>query len=165
MKVVRSQEHRKHFPKGELFGGELVRPFECPERWDYIVMRLEETGFKDVVDPDQPDMQRVAKIHDAAYLRFLEAAWPLWEAEGFPGEALPTVVPARRMRQREPDHIDGKLGYYCMAIETAITAGTWQAAKASAAIAQTGQKFVAGGDRAVFSLCRPPGHHRAGPRP
>ena len=58
------------------------------------------------------------------------------------GEALPTVIPARRMQQqREPDHIDGKLGYYCMAIETAITSGhRGRQHKASAAIAQTGQK-------------------------
>ena len=27
MRVICSEDHRKHFPKGELYGGELVRPF------------------------------------------------------------------------------------------------------------------------------------------
>ncbi len=106
-------------------------------------------------------MQWVAQIHTPAFLTFLENAWDLWKKEGFAGEAIPTVVPARRMQQREPEHIDGKLGYFCMAIETAITAGTWQAAKSSAAIAQTAQKSITNGESNAFALCRPPGHHAA----
>ena len=161
MKIVRSEDHRQHFPTGELYGGQLVRPFECPERWEFIMGRLQDQGFTDFVDPGDLDWAPVSQLHDAGFLKFLETAWPLWQAEGFKGEALPTVIPARRMQQREPEHIDGKLGYYCMAIETAITAGTWAAATASAAIAQTGQKIVSAGERASFSLCRPPGHHAA----
>jgi len=53
------------------------------------------------------------------------------------------------------------LGYYAMAIETALTSGTWQAALASASCATTAQKLVTSGQREVFSLCRPPGHHAA----
>lgn len=161
MKIVNSEDHRFHAPVGELYGGELVVPFERPERWDIIVARLNEVGLTDFTAPDPVDMAVVGKIHDAGFLHFLETAWEQWQAEQYNGEALPTVIPARRMRQREPDHIDGKLGYYCMAIETAITAGTWQAACASAAIAQTGQGLVSAGDRTAFSLCRPPGHHAA----
>jgi acetoin utilization deacetylase AcuC-like enzyme len=65
------------------------------------------------------------------------------------------------MQQREPDHIDGKLGYYAMAIETAITAGSWQAACSSAACAQTAAGELSRGRQAAFALCRPPGHHAA----
>jgi acetoin utilization deacetylase AcuC-like enzyme len=65
------------------------------------------------------------------------------------------------MQQREPEFIDGKLGYYAMAIETAITSGTWEAAVSSAACATTAQKLVSGGERTAFALCRPPGHHAA----
>lgn len=161
MKTVLSEEHRHHFPKGELYGGELVVPFERPERWDIIVEQLKSMELDDFVDPDPLDMLSVQKIHDADFLRFLATAWDLWREEGYTGGALPTVIPARRMVQREPDHIDGKLGYFCMAIETAITDGTWLAACASAAIAQTGQRLVSTGERAVFALCRPPGHHAA----
>ena len=161
MKTVLSEDHRQHFPRGELYGGELVTPFERPDRWDIIVARLESEGVAEFLDPDPLDMAGVRKIHDGGFLHFLETAWDQWNAENYAGDALPTVVPARRMQQREPDHIDGKLGYYCMAIETAITQGTWAAACSSAAVAQTGQRLVSGGERSAFSLCRPPGHHAA----
>ncbi len=44
MKIVRSEAHRSHFPKGELHDGEFVRPFECPERIDYINTALASAG-------------------------------------------------------------------------------------------------------------------------
>ena len=51
MKVVYTDTHRKRNSMTELYGGELVRPFECPERMDYILNRLRETDFGDVVAP------------------------------------------------------------------------------------------------------------------
>jgi acetoin utilization deacetylase AcuC-like enzyme len=74
---------------------------------------------------------------------------------------IPSGFPARRMQLRVPNNIDGKAGYYALATETAITGGTWTAAQSSAAVAQTAQRMVAGGERAAFALCRPPGHHAA----
>lgn len=161
MKTVLSEDHRLHFPKGELFGGEMVRPFECPERWDHVVNRLKAVGLDDFVEPGNFRRDGATRVHSESFVSFLESAWDLWAKEGFGGEALPTVVPARRMQQREPDHIDGKLGYYCMAMETAITPGTWQAVAASAAIVQSASDLVMGGEKAAFALCRPPGHHAA----
>jgi len=161
MQVVRSDDHLKHFPKGELSGGLFVRPFECPERWQHIMDRLGARGFKDFAEPAALDMGPVRQIHDQGFLEFLETAWDRWLAEGYEGEILATGFPARRMQVRKPVHIDGLVGYYALAIETAITSGTWEAAQASAAIAQTAQRIVAGGARSAFALCRPPGHHAA----
>lgn len=161
MKTIASNEHSLHFPKGELSGGELVRPYECPERWDYIVKALADSGYSAPQEPNPLDWTAVNKVHGADYLRFLEHAWSLWEAEGFNGEALPSVIPARRMQQREPEHIDGKLGYFAMAIETAITPGTYKAAVSSAACAQTAARLLAQQHTSAFALCRPPGHHAA----
>lgn len=159
--TISSTDHRLHFPEGELAGGKLVRPFECPERWDYIQSSLKQAGHSDIREAGPLDMALVEKIHTSSYLKFLETAWADWEKEGFDGEAIPTVFPARRMQQREPDYIDGKLGYYAMAVETAITSGTWQAAKSSAAVAVTAQRLVNDKSSQVFALCRPPGHHSA----
>ncbi len=161
MKVICNEDHRLHFPKGELAGGQLVRPYECPERWDQIMESLRQQGFTDLSPPNPPDMDNVRQIHAADYLAFLETAWDQWCQAGFEGDAIPTVIPARRMRQTEPDFIDGKLGYFCMAVETAITSGTWQAATSAAAIAQTAQKAISQGQPSAFALCRPPGHHAA----
>ncbi len=63
------------------------------------------------------------------------------------------------LRQVEPEAIDGKLSYFSLDAGTPITAGTWGAITASANVALTAGDLVAGGERAVFALCRPPGHH------
>ncbi len=159
MKTVSSEQHRLHFPKGELYGGELVRPFECPERWDYIVEQLRSRGYTEFLDPEDFDIELVQRVHTPDFLEFLATAWDDWKKEGMNGEAIPTCFPARRMHNdRVPNHIDGKLGYYSMAIETAIMSGTWTAAQSAAACATTAQKLVSN-DRVAFALCRPPGHH------
>ncbi len=161
MKTVYSEDHRLHDPRAELDGGRLVPPFEMPRRMDMILARLQERGFEPPAAPEPLDMAPVRRLHDARYLSFLESVWDEWQAAGYEAEAIPPVFPARRMRQREPDHIEGRLGYFAMATETTITAGTWLAAQASAATAQTAQKLISAGDGPAFALCRPPGHHAA----
>ena len=91
MKIVYTDTHRKRNSMTELYGGELVRPFECPERMDYILNRLRETDFGEVVSPYEVQSRALSKIHDAGYLSFLKSAWDDWEAEGFKGEAIATV--------------------------------------------------------------------------
>ncbi|MFK7994638.1 MAG: histone deacetylase family protein [Granulosicoccus sp.] len=161
MRTFASNSHRLHFPAGELSGGQFVRPFECPERWQHIVNALDVQGFDAPVEPAQVPASLLAKVHDGKYLHFLENAWQWWCEAGYSEPALPSVVPARRMQQREPAHIDGKLGYYAMAIETAIIQGTWQAAISSASCAYSAAAYVQTGHCSSFALCRPPGHHAA----
>ncbi|MFN3616347.1 MAG: histone deacetylase family protein, partial [Rubrimonas sp.] len=98
-------------------------------------------------------------IHPADYLAFLRDAWSEWIDSGARGEIIATCYPVPGLRRLRPENIDGKVGYYCHSAETAITAGTWAAAQASAACAMTAQRIVSAGARAAFALCRPPGHH------
>lgn len=160
MKTVFTEKHNLRNAKTELYGGQLVKPFERPSRAEFIINRVRETGLGPVLDPQDFGMDTIIKIHDRDYVDFLQVAWDLWQAENFAGEAIPTTWPARRMSQRVPDFIEGKLGYYSMAVETSITEGTWEAAYWSAQVAQTGASLITGGDNA-FALCRPPGHHSA----
>ncbi len=159
MKIVYSDRHRLHFPKGELFGGQFVTPFERPSRMEHILRELKKRKMTDLVEPAALEMKTVRKVHDRGYLQFLETAWEEWLAAGYLGEIVPTGFPNRGLRQRCPRHIDGKVGYYTHSVETCITAGSGEAAKASAAVALTGQKIVASGAPSAFALCRPPGHH------
>jgi acetoin utilization deacetylase AcuC-like enzyme len=161
MKVVYSEDHRYHFAQAELSFGQFVTPFERPSRVEYILRRLKQRKFLDVQAPRKFDAKAAGRVHDAGFLKFLETAWAQWIKEKHRGEIIPSGFPVRRMQLRVPNNIDGKAGYYALATETAITAGTWMAAKSSAAVAQTGQQIVAGGKRAAFALCRPPGHHAA----
>lgn len=160
MKIVYSEDHRRHFPQGELYGGELVTPFERPSRMEYILRELKQRKMTDIVGPQPLNMRKVRRIHGPGFLRFLETAWDEWQKAGFRGEVMPTSIPNRSLRQREPRHIDGRVGYYIHSLETCITAGTWEAAQSSAAVALTAQALMsAGAVPHAFALCRPPGHH------
>jgi len=159
--TVKSDDHALHFPEGELAGGKLVRPYECPERWTYISDALLAEGHSKFVTPEPVSRKLLEQVHSVEFLRFLEDAWAEWKTAGFDGDAIPTVFPARRMRQKAPEFIDGKLGYFAMAVETAITRGSWTAALSSASCAVTAQSLVSTGNSEVFALCRPPGHHAA----
>jgi acetoin utilization deacetylase AcuC-like enzyme len=163
MLTVYSDRHRLRDPRTELYGGELVTPFECPVRAEHVLERVRDTGLGEVRPPDEHGLEPILRVHDPDYVSFLESCWVDWQAAGFQGEAIPTVWPSRRLwRQRLPEHVDGRLGYYAMAAETSISEGTWEAARAAADVAMTAQRAVAGGERAAFALCRPPGHHAAG---
>lgn len=161
METIFSEKHRLRNAKTELYGGQLVKPFERPSRAEYIHARVKEVGIGPITAPDTFDVSAIEAVHDADYLNFLQSAWDDWQAEGFEGEAITTVWPARRMSTRIPSHIEGRLGYYALACETAITDGTWEAALAAADVALTGAERLRRGARSVFSLCRPPGHHAA----
>ncbi len=160
MKVFFSEDHRLHFPQAELSGGQFVTPYERPSRIEYVLARLKERGMRDLVAPGPVDRAAIGAIHDADFLTFLESAYADWKAAGCGGEVIACGMPTRRMQMgRVPRNIDGKVGYYSHASETAITGGTWAAALSSAASAQSAQRHVAAGARAAFALCRPPGHH------
>ncbi len=162
MLTVYSPDHIKHHPKGELYAGEFVTPFEMPRRMDIILGRLAETGLDEVVAPEDHGMAPLRRIHENDFLEFLETCWDQWVAAGYSHEVVPSVWPARRMQQhRRPEDIDGKVGYYSLAAETAICSGTWEAARASANVALTARKAIAEGCDSAFALCRPPGHHAA----
>jgi acetoin utilization deacetylase AcuC-like enzyme len=161
MITVYSDEHFLRNPRTELHGGELVTPHECAQRAEYVLARVKATGLGDVIAPAQFGLEPVLRVHDAHFVEFLGSAWSDWLAAGNRGEAIPDCWPARRMAQRCPNSISGKLGYYAMAAETSISAGTWEAARASADVALTAAAQLVAGARGAFALCRPPGHHAA----
>jgi acetoin utilization deacetylase AcuC-like enzyme len=116
-----------------------------------------------VVPPAEQGLATAHRVHAADYLAFLPRAWPLWQAAGRSGTALPFAWPAPGLRaDRPPEDIDGLLGFYSFDGGAGFVAGTWEAVKASHDVALTAADLVAAGESA-FALCRPPGHH-AGPR-
>jgi acetoin utilization deacetylase AcuC-like enzyme len=161
MKTVFSEKHVLRDAQTEFYGGQLVPPFECPERARLIKARIEETALGPIQDATEHGLEPILAVHEPDYLAFLETAFTRWQEAGFKGEAYACNWPARRMTMRRPEHIDGQLGYYALAAETAITAGTYQAARAAADVALTAADRLIQGDQAAFALTRPPGHHAA----
>ncbi len=161
MLTVFSTDHLLRSPRTELYGGELVRPHESPQRAQIVLERVLAQRLGEVIAPADFGMAPLLRVHDPEYIEFLQQAWTDWVAAGNRGEAIPDCWPARRMAQRRPHSITGKLGYYAMAGESSISQGTWEAAGAAAAVALTAASGIKNGARAAFALCRPPGHHAA----
>src|ERR1700677_4139200 len=159
--TVFTEEHLLRNAKTELHGGRLVPPHECPERAEIVLERVRAVGLGDVVAPSRFGLAPVLKVHDPAFVDFLKSAWAEWTAAGNQGEAIPDCWPARRMVQRCPDGIAGKLGYYAVACQTSISAGPWEAARPAADVSVTASSHIEKGARSSFALCRPPGHHAA----
>lgn len=161
MLTVFSEKHALRNATTELSGGQLVPPFECPMRAEIILERLKRVKLGEIIAPDEFGLDPVTRVHNREFLEFLQQCWDLWLAQGYKGEAIPSVWPARGMRQRIPNHIEGKMGYYALAGETTISDGTWEAARASANVALSAQAAISNGANEAFALCRPPGHHAA----
>ncbi|WP_298373642.1 histone deacetylase family protein [Azospirillum sp.] len=160
MIIIHSEEHRLQSGRSELNDGQLVPCYEKPERADIIRDRLAAIGLGPMAPPVPHGLEPLARVHDVGYLGFLQSAWDEWLVEHGDWDALPLNWVAPGMRRRVvPRSIDGRLGYYSFDAGTPITAGTWRAATAAANGALTGADRLRAGDRSVFALCRPPGHH------
>ena len=82
MLTVYSDKHKLRDAKTELYGGKLVPPFECPVRAENILERIGEVGLGDVVGPRDFGLDPVLRVHDEAFVKFLETCWAEWlEAE------------------------------------------------------------------------------------
>ena len=161
MLTFHTEKHRLRDSKGELSGGEFIRPHERPERAEIIISRIREIQLGPVQDPDDFGPDPLLRVHAPEYLEFLQTVWDQWKAAGFSGEVVAANWPARGMRQKMPQEIEGKVGYFALAAETAICPGTWRAAQAAANCALSAARAVRNGESAAFALCRPPGHHAA----
>jgi acetoin utilization deacetylase AcuC-like enzyme len=107
-------------------------------------------------------------VHDRALLDFLRTAWESWERAGLPDDpGQDRVVPyvfahaglLGPVTPLEPAAPWARPGAYCYDTMTLVGPGTWTAARAAADVALTAVDLVAGGARAVYACCRPPGHH------
>jgi len=163
MLIFHDRAHARHDAQSELHDGRLRRSFECPERMAHILAALAERGFPAPVRPDPLALGLLTRVHDPAYVRFLETAHDRWVAAHGGGEAMPFTWPVPGLRRTvPPEDIDGALGHYNFSVDTCITAGTWDAALGAAAAAHAAAAAVAAGRGPAFALTRPPGHHAHG---
>ncbi|MBY5984900.1 histone deacetylase family protein [Halomonas denitrificans] len=162
MQVFHSEATKLRRAKTELHDGQLMTPFECPERVDLVLEQIRQHEVGQVSEPQAFGRDPVDAVHDAAYVDFVANCWDDWQAAGYQGEAIPTTWPTRTMRDdRIPGHIGGKLGYYALGGDTSISQGSFEAAMASKDVALAAYRHTAASGEPSFGLCRPPGHHAA----
>jgi acetoin utilization deacetylase AcuC-like enzyme len=161
MKTVYTEDHRHQDGKVELIDGKFLPPFEMPRRAQIVIDRVKDKKLGPIVAPKEFGLDPIRRVHDKGFVEFLRTAWDEWVLAHGAYDALPLAWHTRGFRKKPPlpEAIDGKLSYYAIDAGTPITAGTWRAVSAAVNVALTGVEMVEAGERAVFSLCRPPGHH------
>jgi acetoin utilization deacetylase AcuC-like enzyme len=164
MITVFDEAQRLHAPAEFIVSG---KPQPSPERPERIAMLME--GVRrlggPVVAPPEIALDTIALVHDRRYLRFLETLWDRWRRLPDGGETpLANVFALGRETlppASYPDSVVGQCGWHLGDGSCPITADTWFSAKASAATAAHGAELMLRGERLVYALCRPPGHHAA----
>ena len=159
MFVVASDAHVQHDPPHEFLDGALIPVFETPARVTIIRAALERAGIGPLIAPRPAGLDAVRAVHDDGYLSYLETIYERWVvAGGAPEAVIPGTLAVRWMACRH-DHPLAAPGYYTFDTSAPIVAGTYAAARAAADSALTGAALLLEGQRFVYALCRPPGHH------
>lgn len=161
MKIYFAQEQLLHAPIVELNRGTLGPPFEHPGRAISILEGIAAAGMGPAEAPEHFPLDAITRVHDEAFVQFVQGAYAEWRALGREGDAMPICWPVRtEPRSVAPASLDGRLGHFSFDIMTPIASGTWATVKRSADAALSGAAWLAQNKgRSAFSLCRPPGHH------
>lgn len=158
MKAIYDAGHSRHDPQFFLQRGQVRHTPEVPERAERLLAGLR-SGGHELLPPRQFGLGPVAAVHTPEYLAYLRDAHALWQAAGDSGpEIIPNIHPSR-YGATYPDSIVGRAGWHMADTACPIGANTWDAAVGAADVALTATEMVVGGERAVYALCRPPGHH------
>lgn len=163
VKAVFSERQLAHAPEFFVAGGRKLPNPEQPARAERLLARVQAMGVP-VIEPASLGAGPRLAVHDRQYLDFLEHAYGDWQrAFAAGGEVMPSMRPLENPGAY-PRSIVGRAGWHMADLACPIGPDTWHAACASAATAATAADLVAGGEGAVYALCRPPGHHAHGGR-
>lgn len=158
MRLIFDPRQLLHAPTEYFRQGDAITHPEQPRRAELIRNRLIAEGHE-LVAPSDHGIDPIEAVHDAGYVDFYRTAWEEWAAIMPDGRtAVPNYFPGRGSN-RLPEGVVGRLGYYSTGTSCPITPGTWEAIYWSAQTAIEGAERVMAGERAIYSLCRPPGHH------
>ncbi|NKM31872.1 histone deacetylase family protein [Rhizobium laguerreae] len=161
MKVVYSDLHRSHVP-GDVVENGVSRPSrDVPERMDAMLRAVKQAGLE-VVGAADHGLEALSAVHSAEYLSFLASAYGEWKGSDLPGRVVPAAFETRPEAYRDSWSIVARAGFHLRDQITPVGEGTWDAAYWAAQTAITAADLVVNGERQVYALCRPSGHH-AGP--
>ncbi|MGE0255338.1 MAG: hypothetical protein AB7N54_05690 [Alphaproteobacteria bacterium] len=147
LKLVVAENHRIHHLREKGY-------VERPVRIDAVLRGLAEVPHERVPTRRFKD-DILREIHDPDLVSYLQAM-----SERLSASALlyPEVFPVRRP-DRRPRELESRAGYFCIDTFTPLTHNVWRAARAAVDTALTGAELVLEGNRLVYALTRPPGHH------
>lgn len=159
MKAIFHEEQRQHNPRHFLSSGALKPNPEVPQRVDALLQGLGQIEAQ-VIMADDHGIGPIAAVHTTEYLTFLKHIYPRWQRiPEASEEVIPNIHPDRRT-VGYPKSAVGQAGFHQADTACPISEQTWLSAYWSAQSAITAaEQVIIGGERMVYSLCRPPGHH------
>lgn len=134
--IIYSNKHKLHVPLYEIYDDVKEEYSEKAARIETIKEKLEQEHAGQFIAPSEFSLDHVKKIHHYAYIDFLNKRSNLLKENE-------VLYPS----------------YFITDTYIAVTPGTYEAAIESVNIALTGAQKILEGEKLVYSLCRPPGHH------
>ncbi|MEO4041893.1 histone deacetylase family protein [Hoeflea sp. CAU 1731] len=161
MKAIVDSRQARHDPKHFMANGAILQNPEQPRRVEVLQAGAEAAGCV-FEAPDDHGQGPIAAVHSPEYLVFLQTIHERWtRIEGASEEVIPNIHPDNRTASY-PRSAVGQAGFHQADTSCPISADTWASAYWSAQTAVSGAAAILDGERAVYALCRPPGHHAFG---
>ena len=161
MKAFLDGRQRAHDPKHFMANGRVLQSPEQPARVNVLRAGAEAAGCS-FEAPDDHGMGPIAALHSPEYLTFLQTIHARWSrVPDATDEVIPNIHPGHRPASY-PRSAVGQAGFHQTDTACPIAEGTWQAAYWSAQTALSGAAAIRAGERMVYALSRPPGHHAYG---
>jgi acetoin utilization deacetylase AcuC-like enzyme len=156
MKVIFTEEQKKHYPHTFFSSGALQPNPEVPERADRLLAAAISSGLV-AEEPGLRPRIRIA-VHTQRYLTYLQNIHARWmRIEGGSSEVVPGIHPDRR-DGGYPASAAGQAGWHHCDTASPVSADTWSSALWSAHTAAHAARKVLAGDSACYALPdrRPP---------
>lgn len=146
-----------HHPRSYLSRGQMRAPQEVPERALRILSAVQQMGFE-VIEPADHGTAPLEAVHRPEFLEFLRTGHARWKQTNPEwGDEVMSNIYVRSARP--PRGMLAEAGYYLADGSCPVGEHTWRAAYWSAQSAVAAARAVLAGERSVYALCRPPGHH------
>jgi acetoin utilization deacetylase AcuC-like enzyme len=166
MRAFYHPDQALHEPLQYMRFGRIVAPKDLPERTERLLGALKTRG----VAPQRPrshGIEPALGVHAAHYLRFLETVWDRWvQAPERGPEVWPNTFPYWSGRPEEDSRppcpaagLIGQMGWHLGDLSVPVGPQTWLSVLRSSETAASAAEALIGGERRVYALCRPSGHH------
>lgn len=156
-----------HEPVHEVWVGKETTGTEVPSRARTIREELVAAGHPELPAREHGD-DVLDAVHEPAMVEWLRSASQEWAKGPYADHVgqdrvvpyvFPTPMMTAGMPWRYPAATHAQAGIWCYDTMTPVGPGTWEAARVAVDVAATAADLVLAGKRAVYALCRPPGHH------
>jgi acetoin utilization deacetylase AcuC-like enzyme len=166
MRAFHHPDQALHDPQQYMRFGQIVAAKDLPARTHELLAALEARG----VAPEAPavfGLEPALGVHAPHYLDFLANAWRRWAELPERGpEVWPNTFPYWSGRPEEaarppcPAHgLIGEAGWYLGDLSAPMGPHSWTSALRSSETAAAAADALMEGERVVYALCRPSGHH------